>query len=129
MVDIRSCKVVVLLYYSVIEQSLLSVNIVVPYYRNDIIIMCILTFWLSASFLSLAHTCFSATYARACELFLFDIIYFYFRPSLVSCPAHYFPPPPNIRHKQVLFIVATVSPVLCGGCAPRFFYHHAARVS
>ncbi|CAH1721780.1 unnamed protein product [Aphis gossypii] len=85
--------------------------------------MCILTFWLSASFLSLAHTCFCATYARACELFLFDITYFYFRPSLVvACPAYITSPSPK-RSAQTGFIysrpgISRAPRRLC----PRFFF-------
>lgn len=124
-------NVVLLLLYTLLYNRTIQIafNTVVLYNCNDIIIMCILTFWLSASFLSLAHTCFCATYARACELFLFDIIYFYFRPSLVACPVHYFPSPEHSAQTGFIYSRPGISRALRRLCPKFFFYHHSARVS
>lgn len=83
--------------------------------------MCILTFWLSPSFLSLAHTCFHTMYTRSrVRVHYFYFIYLYFRPSLVACPRTFLSLPcPSIWRKQVLFIAAPVSALVL--LSRRFF--------
>jgi len=88
--------------------------------------MCILTFWLSVSFLSLAHTCFRTTYAwtRACVCVIF-IWYIFLFSSFPRCVSPHISSPTPLHSTQTGFIYSrpvSALVLLSRRLCPRFFF-------